>query len=95
MEARPGVQHILLAGEAHTTWARAFVNHTQGGTFDGTGIVIWWRGQMQRGPEGSQIARFALCKHQKQQGSGANPSRGWHPGKCTKCGLDMTVDSSD
>lgn len=38
---------------------------------------------------------FAICRHEKRPDPGANPSRGWHPGRCAKCGIDMTVDSGD
>lgn len=39
--------------------------------------------------------RVAVCKHEKVPGSGANPQRGWHPGSCRLCGMDLTVDSGD
>lgn len=96
-EADGGVQHILLPGADRTCWARAFISFTQGGRFDGSGYVIWYRTKNWNVPwDGeSQIARFAICKHEKRDGPGANHMRGWHPGSCTKCGLDLTVDSSD
>lgn len=74
------------------TWARTFLGTTQGGVLDGTGVLIAYRRYMQPGP---QIFRFALCEHRKQVGPGANPMRGWHPGHCIRCGLNMSVDSSD
>lgn len=42
-----------------------------------------------------RVGHFAICKHTQEPGVGANPLRGWHPGSCSKCGLDMTVDSGD
>jgi hypothetical protein len=39
---------------------------------------------------------LSICKHEVIDNS--TPSgrmRGWHPAKCSKCGLDMSVDSSD
>jgi hypothetical protein len=29
------------------------------------------------------------------EGPNANHSRGWHPGWCGKCGVDMSIDSGD
>lgn len=70
-------------------FARFFLNTTQGGQFDGSGLVMLMTGS------GGKIGRFAICKHSKVAGPGANPNRGWHPGRCEHCGLDMTVDSGD
>lgn len=41
------------------------------------------------------VRRFAICKHEKEEGAGANHMRGWHPGHCRLCGMDMTIDSGD
>lgn len=89
--SQPHVQNAKFAGSQSSWghWARYFLGSTQGGQLDGTGYVMWWDKS-----EGF-IARFAICKHKKVAGAGANPTRGWHPGKCSECGLDMTVDSSD
>lgn len=80
-------------------WARAFVNHTQSGFLDGTGVLVWYRPNYGHKEEGDALAgrivTFALCKHDKVVGAGANPQRGWHPGRCRLCDLDMTVDSGD
>ncbi len=74
-------------------WARYFFGSTQGGVLDGTGYVIWW--ESDHGVGKGHVGRFAICKHEKVATAGAKPMRGWHPGFCTKCGLDMTVDSGD
>lgn len=41
--------------------------------------------------------KFALCKHEKALGPHDHPNhiRGWHPGVCRLCGLNMSVDSGD
>ncbi len=66
----------------------------QGGGLTGEGYVILSVGY--RGDESDVIAgSFTLCEHEKVEGAGANHSRGWHPGYCKKCGLDMSVDSGD
>lgn len=76
----------------HKTWAFYFLaNHSNmGAAPDGSGYVTIFG--MNNVPK---VGRFAICKHEKQNGAGANHSRGWHPGRCSKCGLDMTIDSSD
>lgn len=73
--------------------ARIFLDYGQGGQLHGTGVVAWstWKDGAYR----AVGVRFAICEHAKVDGPGANHSRGWHPGKCAKCGLDMTVDSGD
>lgn len=73
--------------------ARFFLDYGPGGQLHGTGLIAWstWKDGAYR----AAGVRFAICKHEKVVGAGANPSRGWHPGKCSKCGLDMTVDSGD
>lgn len=73
--------------------ARFFLDYTQGGSLTGTGIVAWtaWKDGAYR----ATGLKFAICEHEKKVAPGANPSRGWHPGHCIKCGLDMSVDSGD
>lgn len=56
---------------------------------EGTGYAITY------GNPAAITVRFAICKHKMVEGPGANHSRGWHPGWCEKCGLDMSVDSGD
>lgn len=55
---------------------------------EGTGMAVAY---------GRGAFRFALCQHEKVLGPSDRPNhiRGWHPGHCKHCGLDMTVDSSD
>lgn len=69
--------------------AMGSANH---GSFDGSGYVVIYNGRYKEGPI---VGRFAICKHEKKASADANPSRGWHPGHCVKCGLDMTIDSGD
>lgn len=73
--------------------ARFFLDYGQGGQLYGSGLVAWteWKDGAYRA-----VARtFAICEHKKISAPGASPSRGWHPGACEKCGLDMSVDSGD
>ncbi len=59
----------------------------------GLGVFAYttWRDGKYTGRGG----RFALCKHEKIEGAGANHQRGWHPGHCKLCGVDMSYDSGD
>lgn len=95
MLARPGVEYVKIPGSQRMSgvWARYFLIATQGGSFDGTGYVIWY--DSSKHPAVGRVAKFAICDHVKEDGAGADHSRGWHPGRCTKCGLDMSVDSGD
>lgn len=62
-----------------------------GGSYYGSGIVLWEANY----PDYGKAGRFAICKHEKVDDPGADHRRGWHPGACSKCGLNMTVDSGD
>lgn len=86
-----GVNNAKFAGSNsnYGHWARYWLKTTQGGALTGEGYVIFWDQSKGR------VARFAICKHEKQIGAGARPERGWHPGHCKHCGLDMSVDSGD
>jgi hypothetical protein len=98
-----GYAKVYHGGRNVDGWAKYFLSTTQGGAFDGTGFVIIYQSpRYERDEEGKPhsvggalIGRFAICKHQKQEGAGANHSRGWHPGHCKVCGMDMSVDSGD
>lgn len=75
-------------------WAQFFLTaagmgSAQHGSFDGRGYVFIYRS---REPI---VGTFAICRHEKIDAPGANHQRGWHPGSCRKCGMDMTVDSGD
>jgi hypothetical protein len=72
---------------------RFFLDYGQGGGLQGTGLVAWteWKDGAYRAVGMS----FAICEHKPVEGANANHSRGWHPARCEKCGLDMSVDSGD
>lgn len=70
------------------------------GTFDGSGYAVIWGGsrydqETKKNIYTPIVLRFAVCKHEKLIHSDARPERGWHPGHCKHCGLDMSVDSGD
>lgn len=92
--ARPGLVSVALPGKLYTSWARVFLGLTQGQQLDGRGYLI--ANQREGDCEGrGPVWRFDLCLHAVEVGAGANHSRGWHPARCTRCGLDLSVDSGD
>jgi hypothetical protein len=99
----PDICNTKIMGEQYTSWSRIWLCRGQSGQFTGEGYAMIYRtakyGRDEDGKGTAEgqgiIGRFAICKHTKVAGAGANPTRGWHPGACSKCGLDMTVDSGD
>jgi hypothetical protein len=90
----PGLRgHALLPGETLRRWAQFFFDRGQGGGLHGSGLVIYYTLDQGRGV--GAAGTFAICDHKAVEGAGANHSRGWHPATCSKCGLDMSVDSGD
>ena len=68
--------------------ARYFLDHTQNMLLNGEGYVLW------HGDGRGHVGRFEICQHKKESTRDARPDRGWFPGFCAHCGLDMTIDSS-
>lgn len=85
--SQPGNAKVPSSNSIH--WAQFFLDRGQGGGLHGSGLVLFW--DAGKGRAGT----FAICEHKKVDDSGADHRRGWHPGHCEKCGLDMTVDSGD
>lgn len=83
---------LLSAGKKEWN-ARFFLDYGQGGQLYGSGLVAWteWKDGAYR----ATAMKFAICDHKQVEGGGANHSRGWHPSRCEKCGLDMSIDSGD
>lgn len=71
-------------------WSRYFLATRQQGGFDGTGIALVWNAK-----DGADAYRVAICQHRKVPHGTPNPTRGWHPGHCEACGIDLSVDSGD
>lgn len=87
---------VLLPGGTGKKWnVSYFLDHGQGGQLYGSGVVAWTCWDHENRRPGAAGLRFAICKHTKVDSAGADHMRGWHPGKCSKCGLDMTIDSGD
>jgi hypothetical protein len=83
---------VFPDGKKHW-FARFFLDYGQGGGLHGSGIVAW--SEWKDGAYRAVGMKFAICDHKPIEGAGANHSRGWHPASCSKCGLDMSVDSGD
>jgi len=82
-------------------WTQFFLTPAgMGGRFGGGGYAVTYGGskydqETKKSTQTPIVLRFAICKHEKVDAIGANHQRGWHPGSCKHCGLDMTVDSGD
>lgn len=72
--------------EGRKCWTAFFCN-----IHDGTGMAVSYV------MSGAWTVRFAICQHEKvaRPTDRPNPQRGWHPGVCSKCGMNMDVDSGD
>src|SRR5262245_6215430 len=104
MSAEKGLERLAFGGEggirgrirfdAKGDYARAtwFLGYEGMGSLGGNGIVVWSATEHEPYRTYGKIGTFAICVHKKVEGPGANHSRGWHPGWCEKCGLDMSVD---
>lgn len=89
MKPRWGYSLQQSANGMRKAWTQFFLyGDSNMGGLDGKGYALIY------GSPG-RIVRFAICEHEKVEGAGANHSRGWHPGHCKKCGMDMTIDSGD
>lgn len=81
----------LATGSA--SWATYFLNSQNGR--DGEGFALYYGYNDKHEAVGCAV-KFAICKHKKtEEGHQPNHMRGWHPGHCELCGLDMSVDSGD
>ncbi len=97
--------YALLPDGSRQQWTQFFLlsNSNMGMELGGEGYAVTYGGQRwAKGENGYPIGfpqpivrRFAICKHEIESHAGANPLRGWHPGHCKHCGMDMTIDSGD
>lgn len=82
-------------------WTQFFLTPAgMGGRLDGGGYAVTYGGSRWDTASKSNVnmpivQRFSICKHEQVLRGDANPQRGWNPGNCKHCGLDMTVDSGD
>lgn len=89
----------LHPGASYKSWAHFFLIDGRGGGLTGEGFAVIYNGQWNaetKAYDGGKAYRFAICKHETVgTGTPEQAQRGWHPGHCRLCGLDMTVDSGD
>lgn len=83
--------------DGHTGDAIYYLNCGQGGGYTGEGVVVlsYYGHGYTKSADTVITGTFAICKHEAVEGPGANHQRGWHPARCKKCGLDLSVDSGD
>ena len=83
--------YSLLPAEARHQWTQFFLLHDANMGFElgGRGYAVTYANPK------PIVRRFAICKHEIELRSDADPSRGWNPGHCKHCGMDMTIDSGD
>lgn len=100
--------YALLPDGSRPQWTQFFLlaDANMSSDLGGGGYAITYGGSVwMANPEGVSpfgrnvatpiVRRFRICKHELVLHPGANPSRGWRPGHCRHCGLDMTIDSGD
>jgi hypothetical protein len=87
----PTYARIWLKGSAHTRRAIVCLAKGQGGQLTGEGMVLL----EDQYPHFARAGMFALCLHSKVDRIDANHVRGWHPGQCGLCGVDLSLDSGD
>lgn len=80
-----------LPDESRQQWTQFFLLHdaNMGFGLGGGGYAVTY------GMKEPTVRQFRICRHEKVLHAGADPSRGWTPGHCKHCGVDMTIDSSD
>lgn len=74
--------------------AKFFFASSQWGDPTGKGIIMV-RSRSAGVDLGIECYSFALCEHEFSPDPGNNPRRGHNFGHCSKCGFDLSVDSSD
>lgn len=83
--------YSLLPNESRQQWTQFFLLRDANMAFElgGRGYAVTYANPS------PIVRRFAICNHEIELRADANPSRGWSPGRCKHCGMDMTIDSGD
>lgn len=89
--AYPDIGYVTKPGESSGSWARFFLHLTQMDGYSGeVHALVYENGAM------PSAWRLRICDHEvKDSSTPEGRMRGWHPAKCLKCGLNLSVDSSD
>lgn len=92
--------YALLPDGSRQQWTQFFLlgDANMGMQLGGGGYAVTygpsrWDADAKRSIQMPIVRRFQICKHEIELAAGADPSRGWRPGACKHCGMDMTVDS--
>lgn len=135
-EAYPGVAWVKKPGALQPSWARIFLDRTQGGAYTGQAHALVYESgpytkpqhlrdgvvaaavkavHDPKNPAGDLAAavlamsqsprtespmpsawKLSICKHEiVDRSTPEGRMRGWHPKHCAKCGINLSVDSSD
>lgn len=95
-QAYAGVASVKKPGDHHPSWARIFLHQLQGGGYNGEAHALVWENSRDGKVAMPSAWKLSICKHEIVDCSTPDGRmRGWHPKYCSKCGLDMSVDSSD
>ena len=88
--------YSLLPDGSRQQWTQFFLlaDANMSGDLGGGGYAVTY-GAYRDGKATPIVRRFRICNHERVLHAGANPDRGWRPGHCKHCGMDMTVDSGD
>jgi hypothetical protein len=89
--AYPQIGYVTKPGESRGSWARFFLGTTQMDGYSGEAhALVYESGGM------PSAWRLRICAHEvKDSSTPEGRMRGWHPARCVKCGINLSVDSSD
>lgn len=94
--AYSGIAWVQKPGADRSAWARIFLSQTQGGGYTGEAHALVWESGTGRGPSMPSAWKLSICKHEViDTSTPEGRRRGDHRAHCSKCGLDLSVDSSD
>lgn len=83
----------FMDGDGKRYQARYFLKHSQGGALTGEAYCLY--SYFHQGASKIRYIRVMMCDHTPESHSTRDERmRGWWKAHCTKCGLDMSVDSS-
>lgn len=88
--------YTLLPDGSRPQWTQLFLSNGANMAFelDGSGYAVTYGAYRDRKAT-PIVRRFRICQHERVLHDGADPDRGWRPGHCKHCGMDMTIDSGD
>jgi len=89
--AYPDIGYVTKPGESRGSWARFFLGLTQMDGYSGEAHALVYESAAM-----PSAWRLRICAHEVEDSStAAGRMRGWHPARCLKCGINLSVDSSD